>query len=58
MKDFVGNELSVGDDVVYLFHSKTSSHFVKSKIERFTDKCVFMVDGRRKEPNKVIKVVS
>ena len=57
IKDFVGNELSIGDDVVYLLHSKTSSHFVESKVERFTDKCVFMVDGKRKELNKVIKII-
>lgn len=57
MKDFVGNELNVGNDVVYLFHSKTSSCFVKSKIERFTDKCVFMADGKRKEPDKIIKIM-
>lgn len=56
MKDFVGNELNIGDDVVYLFHSKTSSCFVKSKIERFTNKCIFMIDGTRKEPNKVVKI--
>lgn len=57
MKDFVGNKLNVGDDVVYLSHSRTSSHFVKSKVERFTNKCVFMIDGKRKEPDKVIKVL-
>lgn len=58
MKDFVGNKLSVGDDIVYLVHEKTSSYFVKSKIERFTDKCIFMTDGRRKEPDKVIKILT
>ena len=58
VKDFVGNKLSIRDDVVYLMHNKTSSHFVKSKIERFTDKCIFMTDGRRKEPNKVIKIMT
>ena len=57
VKDFVGNKLSIRD-VVYLMHNKTSSHFVKSKIERFTDKCIFMTDGRRKEPNKVIKIMT
>lgn len=58
MKDFVGNKLSVGNDIVYLVHTKTSSCFVKSKIERFTDKCIFMTDGRRKESDKVIKIMT
>jgi len=57
VNDFVGNELSIGDDVAYILHSRTSSHFIKSKIERFTNKCVFMIDGKRKEPNKVIKIL-
>lgn len=30
----------------------------KSKIERFTNKCIFMINGTRKEPHKVIKIMS
>lgn len=56
MKDFIGNELNVGDNVVYIFRGTTSSYFIKSKIERFTKKCVYMIDGSRKAPDKVIKI--
>lgn len=57
MKDFAGKELKVGDDVVYLKQTTSSSHLVKGRISRFTNKFVFMADGARKEPNKVVKVI-
>ena len=34
MTDFLGNELNLGDDVVYVFFCKTSSYLIKSKVEK------------------------
>lgn len=36
MKDFLGKELKVGDTVVALSHSRTSSHLFKGVITSFT----------------------
>lgn len=58
MTDFLGNELNLGDDVVYVFFCKTSSYLIKSKVDRITNKCVVMKDGTRKEPSKVIKIMN
>ncbi len=56
MKDFIGRNLSEGDWVVYISHSKTSSHFCRSKIKYLTPKMVVMTDGTRKVPGKVLKI--
>jgi hypothetical protein len=58
MRDFVGNELKIGDKVVYVDHFRTSSQLVMGIVERFTAKSVFvhgMYGVVRKEPLKVVK---
>ena len=36
MKDFLGRELNVGDEVVYLSHSRTSSNMYRGIVVEFT----------------------
>ena len=55
MKDFLGNEIKIGDDAVYLFHCKTSSYLIKGKVIGFTEKRVKFED-RSKEPDKVVSI--
>lgn len=55
MTDFLGNELNIGDAVVYIQHSKSSSCYEKSNIVRFTEKCIVMENGKRKAADKVVK---
>jgi hypothetical protein len=40
MKDFNGNELSVGDQVVFIRKTRTSSWLEKGSIEKITKKMV------------------
>jgi hypothetical protein len=42
MKDFNGNELSVGDQVVFIRKTRTSSWLEKGSIEKITPKMVFV----------------
>lgn len=56
MKDFLGNELNTGDNVVYLVHRKTSSHFETGIIAEIKNKTVIMKDGTRKNPDKIVKI--
>ena len=53
MKDYLGNKICVGDDVVYLVHFRTSSNFARGTVNRITEKCAF-IDGTRKEGHKII----
>ena len=45
MNDFLGKELNVGDNVIYLYHSKTSSHYSKRKVLGFGNKKIKINDG-------------
>lgn len=65
MKDFLGRELAVGDEVVWLDHQHTSSMFYRGKVTRFTPQKVgietFSEDGTHvwsnlKLPYHVVKV--
>ena len=65
MKDFLGRELNVGDEVVYLQHYQTSSYLIKATVTGFTPCQVnlkrYSDDGRpltsvRKSPYKIVKV--
>ena len=60
MKDFLGNELNIGDEVVFLQHYKTSSTLYKGKIQKITNCFVFISDSYignvKKEPCKCVKV--
>ena len=53
MRDFLGNEIKVGDEAVYIDHFKTSSRLKMGKVIGFTEKRVKFED-RSKEPEKVI----
>ena len=62
IKDFLGKELNIGDKVVSLTHSRTSSWFNRAVVIGFTPK---MVRVRRvrfgdwvelKAPDKIVKV--
>lgn len=56
VKDFLDQELRPGDDVVFIQHYKTSSCFLTAKVERLTDRTVVFTSGRRKDPDKIIKI--
>ena len=60
MKDFLGNELNIGDEVVFLQHYKSSSTLYKGKIQKMTNCFVFIGDSyvgnTKKEPCKCMKV--
>ena len=62
MKDYVGNELAVGDEVILVM--PRYREFVKGKIIKMTEKTVFLkyVDGNyeyevKQTPRQLIKVV-
>ena len=55
MRDFLGNEIKVGDEAVYIDHFKTSSSLKMGKVIGFTEKRV-KFEGRSKEPEKVIDI--
>ena len=40
MRDFVGNELAIGDEVVYCRSRKNGMDMIKAKVIGFTDKMV------------------
>lgn len=65
MKDFLGKELNIGDEVVYLNHSRTSSTLRRGIVMRFTPMKIeiesYSEDGRHlwndtKYPRHVVKV--
>lgn len=45
MIDFLGQELHIGDNVVYCRHERTSTNLTKTKIIGFTDKMVKIESG-------------
>ena len=59
MCDFLGNKLEVGDKVVYLQHTRTSSHLVKGTVLIFTPKMVTVRSDSgfltSKSPDKMVK---
>lgn len=62
MKDFLGNEIVLGDNVVYLFYGKTSSDFRKGKVVKITEKMVLIETKlwyqktTYKQPDKIIDI--
>lgn len=65
MKDFLGRELAVGDEVVYLQQYRTSSALIKAIVIDFTPCQVnlrrYLDNGEptysvRKSPHKIVKV--
>lgn len=59
MKDFLGNELNVGDEVLYLKGNYGSSglnghSFCLKTIERFTPKMIVFEDEKETHPHRVV----
>lgn len=42
MCDFLGRDLEIGDMVVYLMHTRTSSQYIKTRVCGFTPKKVWV----------------
>lgn len=62
MKDFLGNELKIGDNVIYIRNTSTSAEFRYATIKGFTKTMVLIKDkdewgDTKKAPYKLIKHV-
>ena len=57
MRDFLGNKIREGDEVVYLSFCRTSSSFKQGKVSRMTQKCAY-IDSTRKEGHKIISLTA
>lgn len=53
--DFLGNELSIGDDVVFLNYNVTSASLERGKITRVSEHTA-EISGKRRAEYKIIKV--
>lgn len=53
--DFLGNELSIGDDVVFLNYNGTSASLERGKITRVSEHTA-EISGKRRAEYKIIKV--
>lgn len=53
--DFLGNELSVGDDVVFLNYNGTSASLERGKITRVSEHTA-EISGKRRAEYKIVKV--
>lgn len=62
MKDFLDNELNIGDEVVYLYYAKTSAELKSGEIINITDKMVKIETSKKyngatyKQPDKIIDI--
>lgn len=53
--DFLGNELSIGDDVVFLNYNGTSASLERGKITKVSEHTA-EISGKRRAEYKIIKV--
>lgn len=53
--DFLGNELSIGDDVVFLTYNGTSADLKRGKITKVSEHTA-EISGKRRAEYKIIKV--
>nr|DAQ80157.1 MAG TPA: Protein of unknown function (DUF551) [Caudoviricetes sp.] len=53
--DFLGNELSIGDDVVFLNYNGTSANLERGKITRVSEHTA-EISGKRRAEYKIVKV--
>lgn len=53
--DFLGNELSIGDDAVFLNYNGTSANLERGKITRVSEHTA-EISGKRRAEYKIIKV--
>lgn len=56
MVDFLGVKLVVGQEVVYLQHSSTSSELRRGTVKKLTPHFVYMTNDTRKSYNKVVVI--
>lgn len=53
--DFLGNELSIGDDVVFLTYNRTSASLERGKITKVSEHAA-EINGKRRAEYKIVKV--
>lgn len=53
--DFLGNELSIGDDVVFLTYNRTSASLERGKITKVSERAA-EINGKRRAEYKIVKV--
>lgn len=53
--DFLGNELSIGDDVVFLNYNGTSASLERGKITKVSEHTA-EISGKRRAEYKIVKV--
>lgn len=53
--DFLGNELSIGDDVVFLNYNGTSANLERGKITNVSEKTA-EISGKRRAEYKIVRV--
>ena len=56
MKDYLGQELAVGDTIVYITHQNTSSYFQTGVIKKINPKTVSIEGDTYRSPDKIVKV--
>lgn len=56
MKDYLGQELAVGDKIVYITHQNTSSYFQIGVIKKINPKTVSIEGDTYRSPDKIVKV--
>lgn len=57
MTDFLGNEVHIGDEVVYLNHYRTSSHLEMGTVSGIAPKTAY-IGGKRRKGSKIINLSS
>lgn len=57
VKDYLGNEIKVGDKVIYLSFCRTSSQFRRGTVSGVTEKCAY-IGVTRKEGHKIISLTA
>ena len=56
MKDYLGQELAVGDKIVYVTHTNTTSYLETGIITKINETRVSIKDGTYRSADKVVKV--
>ena len=56
MEDYLGQQISIGDRVSYIHHTKTSSEFNIESVKELTEKMVRLSNNRLKSPYLMIVI--
>lgn len=56
MKDFLKNDLNIGDDVAYITTRQSYNYLEHGKIKRFTGSFIIMENGDKRISTKVVKI--